>query len=167
MPSWLLTCSLFSLPVTHWKRPWLRERLKIGEGDDRGWDDWMASLTQWKWIWANPKRQWMTGKPGVLQSMGLQRVTYNWETEQQQQIICWTKVSKYYLSVFLRPDSIALLSCLQVFGPSSSFRIEFKLLNLVHKVVGCSSSAWVTVLVPSLCTLPICLTSPATHSPRD
>ena len=67
-----------------WKRPWSWERLRErGEGDDRGWDGWMASLTQWTWVWANSGRQWRTGKPGVLQSMGWQRVGHNLATEQQ------------------------------------------------------------------------------------
>ena len=44
------------------------------KGDDRGWDGWMASLTQWTWVWASPRSWWWTGEPGVLQSMGLQRV---------------------------------------------------------------------------------------------
>ena len=67
--------------LTHWKRPWFWERLKAGEGDDRGWDDWMVSSTQWKWVWVNSKsRQW-TGRPGMLQSMRLQRVGYDWVTE--------------------------------------------------------------------------------------
>ena len=65
---------------THWKRPWCRERLRAGEGDDRGWDGWMASPTQWTWLWANSGRQWRTGKPGVLQSMGLQRGGSSWMT---------------------------------------------------------------------------------------
>ena len=61
--------------LTHWKRHWCWERLKAGgEGDDRGWDGWMASLTQWTWVWANSERWWRTGKPGVLQSMGSQGV---------------------------------------------------------------------------------------------
>ena len=52
---------------THWKRPWCWERLRAGgEGDDRGWDGWMASLTQWRWVWANSGRCWRTGQPGVL-----------------------------------------------------------------------------------------------------
>ena len=69
---------------THWKRPWCWERLRAGgEGDDRGWDVWMASPIQWTWIWANPGRWWRTGEPSVLQSMGLQRVRYNLVTEQQ------------------------------------------------------------------------------------
>ena len=70
---------------THWKRPRCWERLKAeGEGDDRGWDGWMASVTQWTWVWASSRRWWRTGKPGVLQSMGLQRVGHDWVTEQQQ-----------------------------------------------------------------------------------
>ena len=71
--------------LTHWKRPWCWERLKArGEGD-RGWDGWMASLTQWTWVWANSGRQRRTGKPIVLQSMGSQRVRHAWATEQQQE----------------------------------------------------------------------------------
>ena len=53
--------------------------------DDRGWDGWMASLTRWTWVWANSGSWWWTGKPGVLQSMGLQRVRYDWATE-----LSWT-----------------------------------------------------------------------------
>ena len=57
--------------LTHWKRPWWWERLKAGrEGDDRGWDGWMASLTWWTWVWASSRCWWWTGKPGMLQSMG-------------------------------------------------------------------------------------------------
>ena len=67
---------------THWKRPWCWERLKAGgEGDDRGWDGWMASLTQWTWVWASSRRWWRTGKPGLLQSMGSQRVGHDCATE--------------------------------------------------------------------------------------
>ena len=57
-------------------------RLKAGgEGDDRGWDSWMASLTQWTWVWVNSGSWRWTGRPGVLQSMGLQRVGHDWTTE--------------------------------------------------------------------------------------
>ena len=45
------------------------------------WDDWMASLTQWTWVWVNSRSWWWTGRPGVLQSMGLQRVGHDWATE--------------------------------------------------------------------------------------
>ena len=68
--------------LTHWKRPWFWERLKAGgEGDDRGWDGWMASPTWWTWIWAASRSWWWTGKPGVLQSMGSQRIRHDWVTE--------------------------------------------------------------------------------------
>ena len=67
-----------------WKRPWCWERLRAGgEGDDRGWDGWMASPIQRTWIWASSERWWRTRKPGALQSMGSQRVGHNWATEQQ------------------------------------------------------------------------------------
>ena len=66
----------------HWKRPWCWERLKAGgEGDDRGWDGWMASPTQWTWVWVDSQSLQWTGKPGVLQSMGSQRVRHDWATE--------------------------------------------------------------------------------------
>ena len=55
--------------LTHLKRPWCWERLKAGgQGDDRGWDVWLASLTQWTWVWVNSRSWWWTGRPGVLQS---------------------------------------------------------------------------------------------------
>ena len=68
--------------LTHLKRPWCWERLKAGgEGDDRGWDGWMASLTQLTWVWVYSTSWWWTGRPGMLQSMGLQRVWHDWVTE--------------------------------------------------------------------------------------
>ena len=68
---------------THLKRPWCWERLKVGgEGDNRGWDSWMASPTQWTWVWANSRSWWWTGRPGMLQSMGSQRVRHDWTTEE-------------------------------------------------------------------------------------
>ena len=57
------------------------ERLKAGEGDNRGWDGWMASPTQWTWVWVNSGSWWWTGRPGMLQFMGLQRVGHDWATE--------------------------------------------------------------------------------------
>ena len=72
--------------LTHWKRPWCWERLKAREeGDDRGWDGWLASLIQWTWVWTNSGKRWRTGKFGMLQSMGSQRVRHDWATEQEQQ----------------------------------------------------------------------------------
>jgi len=65
-----------------WERPWCWERLQAGgEGDNRGWDGWMAPLTEWKWVWPSSRSWWWTGKPGVLQSMGSQRVRQDWVTK--------------------------------------------------------------------------------------
>ena len=73
--------------LTHWKRSWCWERLKArGEGDDRGWDGWMASPARWTWVWVNSRSWWWTGRPGMMQSMGSQRVRHDWVTEQHQQL---------------------------------------------------------------------------------
>ena len=65
------------------KKTLMLGRLKAGgEGDDRGWDGWMASLTQWTWVWASSGSWWWTGRPGVLQSMGSQKVGYDWVAKQ-------------------------------------------------------------------------------------
>ena len=70
-------------------------RLKAGgEAGDRGWNVWIASPIQWTWIWANSRRQWRTGKPGMLQSMGSQKVGHNLATEKQQQQNNRTKRSR-------------------------------------------------------------------------
>ena len=77
--------------LTHWKRPWCWEGLGAGgEGGDRGWDGWMASLTRWAWVWVNSRSWWWTGRPGVLWFMGSQRVRHDWETE-----LNWTKLNPW------------------------------------------------------------------------
>ena len=73
--------------LTHWKRlmlGWIEGR---SEGDDRGWDGWMASLTRWTWVWVNSGSWWWTGRPGMLRFMGLQRVRHDWATE-----LNWTPI---------------------------------------------------------------------------
>ena len=73
-----------------WK--WCWEKLKaVGEGDNRGWDGWMASPTPWTWVWVNSGSWWWTGRPGVLQSMGSQRVRHDWATE-----LNWTEANLHY-----------------------------------------------------------------------
>ena len=68
--------------LTHWKRPWCWDGLGTGgEGDDRGWDGWMASPTRWAWVWVNSGSLWWTGRPGVLRFMRSQRVGHDWATE--------------------------------------------------------------------------------------
>ena len=65
-------------------KDWCWEGLTAGEeGRDKGWDGWMASLTQWTWVWANSGRWWRTGKPGLLQYTGSQRVRHDLANEQQ------------------------------------------------------------------------------------
>ena len=64
------------------------KRLQVGgEGDEKGWDGWMASPTLWTWVWVKARIWWWTGRPGVLQSMGLQRVEQDWVTE-----LNWTEL---------------------------------------------------------------------------
>ena len=85
--------------LTHLKRPWCWERLKAGgEGDDRGWDGWMALPTQWTWVWVNSGSWWQTGMPGMLWSMGSQRLGHDWMTElnwtnNMEQTLDWTDPS--------------------------------------------------------------------------
>ena len=68
--------------LTCWKTPWCWEGLGAGgEGDDRGWDGWMASPTRWSWVWVNSGSWWCTGRPGVLRFMGSQRLGHDWVTE--------------------------------------------------------------------------------------
>ena len=117
--------------LTQWKRPWCWERLKTGgKGDDRGQDGWMASLTKQTWVCVNSGRGWRIGKSSMLSSMGLQRVSHDWATEQHQLHICswqcthrcvafhgnlgkkkWGKNTKEYLTkhhslLHLREDSV-------------------------------------------------------------
>ena len=74
-----------------WKRPWCWERLRAGgEGDNRGWDGWMASPTQWTRVWVNSGSWWWIGRPGMLEYMGSWRVRRNWVTE-----LNWTEGCKH------------------------------------------------------------------------
>ena len=76
--------------LTHLKRPWCWDRLRAGgEGDDRGWDDWMASPTQSTWVWVDSGNWWWTGRPSMLQSKGSQRVRHDWETEWTDWMTDW------------------------------------------------------------------------------
>ena len=97
--------------LTHLKRPWCWERLKAGgEGDDRVWDGWMASPTQWTWVSVNSGSRWWTRRPRVLQSMWLQRDT----TEQ----LNWTELERlcYYSDPFVickEREGSKVFPCLQ------------------------------------------------------
>ena len=81
--------------LTDWKRPWCWEGLGAGgEGDDQGWDGWMASRTRWTWVWVNSGRWWWTGRPGVLRFMGLQRVGHD-------EWLDWTELSCCFLDSYI------------------------------------------------------------------
>ena len=84
---WMIISDTSCKELTHWKRPWCWEGLGTGgERNDRGWDGWMASLTRWMWVWVNSGSWWWTGRPGMLQFMGSQRVGH-WATE-----LNWTEL---------------------------------------------------------------------------
>ena len=80
--------------LTHWKRlsDSGRDCGAGGEGDNRGWDGWMASPTWWTWVWVNSERWWWTGRPGMLRFMGSPRVGHRWVTE-----LNWTYIMDYLL----------------------------------------------------------------------
>ena len=93
--------------LTHWKTPWCWERLKAGgEGDDRGWDGWTASPTWWTWVWVSSGSWWWTGKPGVLQSMGSQRVRHdwalNWLTDWIHQVYLFLLILEYVVVFYFK-----------------------------------------------------------------
>ena len=83
--------------LTHWKRLWCWERLRAGgEGDGGGWDGWMASRTQWIWVWVDSGSWWWTGRPGVLRFMGLQSQT--WLSDWTE--LNWCSSSSFFLYPF-------------------------------------------------------------------
>ena len=84
------------------QRTYSLERLKTGEGDNREWDGWMASETWWTWVWVSSRSWCWTGKPGMLQSMGSQRVRHDWATE-----LNWTEMTFWWV-------------CLDLFGTQDS-----------------------------------------------
>ena len=85
-----LKLQYFGKELTHWKRRRCWERLKAGgDGDNREWDGWVASPTQWTWVWVDSGSWWWTGKPGMLQSMGSQRVGHDWVAE-----LNWTELDQ-------------------------------------------------------------------------
>ena len=89
---WFNTLATRCEEPTHWKRSWCWERLKVGEGDEGGWDGCMASPTRWTWVSVGSGRWWWTGRPGLLQSMGSQRARHNWATELLQ-LLVWDQSS--------------------------------------------------------------------------
>ena len=119
--------------LTHWKRPRCCKRLKAGEGDDRGWDGWMASPTWWTWVWADSRSWWWTGKPGVLQSMRSQRVRHDWATE-----LNWSTIDgivKWYVHAQLLKSYQILCNPIDCSLPGS----------LVHQILQARILVWATM----------------------
>ena len=85
-----------------------------GKGDDRGWDGWMASPTQWTWVWLDSRSWWWTGRPGVLWFMGLQRVRHDWTT-----LLNWTDT---YITFSIYTNY--LIKCLKVNESLRKFKSE-------------------------------------------
>ena len=113
------------------KRPWCWERLKAGgEGDDRGWYGWMASPTQWTWIWVNSGSWRWTGKPGMLQSLGSKTVGHNCVTELNWSQLFFLSQLLHALDLLWTP-SLFYLSVLYDYGP-----------------LGCSSLIYSTIHFP-------------------
>ena len=104
--------------LTHWKRLSCWEGLGAGgEGDDRGWDGWMASLTRWTWVWVNSGSWWWTGRAGVLRFMGSQRVGHNWVTDP-----IWSEYSIVYMyhSFLIHSSADGHLGCFHVLAITNS-----------------------------------------------
>ena len=126
--------------LTHLKRPWCWERLRAGgEGDNRGWDGWMASLTQWTWVWVDSGSWWWTGRPGMLQSMGLQIVRHDWVNE-----LNWTSKAIWSWSFpcsVIVDYSFTLLTSnwpVQIFlFPPDSVFIGYMFLRIFPFLLGC------------------------------
>ena len=97
------------------KEPWCWERLRAGgEGDDRGWDGWMASRTRWMWVWVNSRNWWWTGRPGVLRFMGSQRVRHDWATELMSlQSLSWAHIQRKTWPERIHTAQCSLQHCLQ------------------------------------------------------
>ena len=102
--------------LTHWKRLWCWEGLGAGgEGDDRGWDGWMASSTWWTWVWVNSGSWWWTGRPGVLWFMGSQRVGHDWATELNWIFHCMDIPQYIYPFIYYSMNKAAVCAFVSVF----------------------------------------------------
>ena len=102
-----------------------------GEGNDRGWDGWMASVTRWTWVWVNSGRWWWTGRPGVLRFMRSQRVRHDWATE-----LNWTE---------LRPDAMILVFWMLSFKPTF-FTFSLSSFTFIKRLFSFSSLSAIRVV---------------------
>ena len=90
--------------LIHWKRLWWWEGLRAGrKGDDRGWDGWMASLTQRTWVWVDSGSWWWTENPGVLWFMMWQSVGHDWATELNWDLVFYINLLITYNMIVIFP----------------------------------------------------------------
>ena len=114
-----------------WQWPWCWEKLKAGgERDNRGWDGWMASPTEWIWVLVKSGSWWWTGRPSVLWSMGSQRVRHGWVTD-------WTDAEKkpnrkLLIPLFTKNIFIEHLSCIGHFSGLCWHWMEHNLYSHVY-----------------------------------
>ena len=114
--------------LTLCKSPWCWAGLGAeGERDDRGWDGWMASSTRWTWVWVNSESWFWTGRPGVLQLMGLQRVGHDWATE-----LNWTESYVLVKFTFLSFQRVKWGSCALQHVVSLTSENKSLLLKQIH-----------------------------------
>ena len=120
--------------LTHWKRPWCWGRLKAGgEGDNRGWDGWMASPTWWTWVWASFGSWWWTGKPGMLQPWG-------WKEEDMTERLNW------------------LIDSARNLGAILHFSLPWtSTFNLTPSIVNSTCYAWIQCTFPTILITPLSL----------
>ena len=116
------TLATWCKELTHLKRPWCWEGLGAGgEGDDRGWDGWMASLTQWTWVWVGSRSWCWTGRPGMRHLMGSQRVRHDWATELNWKLL--NRDLDFFPSRTQEDSQCAVLCCSAVSNPLRPHRL--------------------------------------------
>ena len=133
-----------------------------GKGDDRGWDCWMASPTQGTWVWVSSGSWWWIGKPGVLQSMGSQRVGYDWVTE-----LNWYHILQGRALVYAWSKSVHIHSVFFLISPSLSNVSEFGREMIWSGWLNVCVCVWVCNCISvlplagkaRLCLIPICVPS--------
>ena len=139
---------------THWKRLWFWEGLGArGEGDDRGWDGWMASLTRWTWVWVYSRSWWWTGRPGMLWFMELQRVGHHWVTK-----LNWTELVLLSCSHFHRSKGSHILGelafCFSRLTLALCIIHRYSWHNANKQMYGCSACArymWESITMKAAC----------------
>ena len=136
--------------LTHWKRPRCWDGLGAGgEGDDRGWDGWMASLTGWTWVWVNSGSWWWTGRPGMLWFMGSKRVGHDWATE-----LNWISACIAFLGLHNKVPQTRWLKQQQKYIFSQFWNLEVQDQNVIGLISFWGLSPWLEDGCPPAMSLP-------------